>query len=131
MPEPSDPPDDQLITYLARGFTKAQAAQASGVSVRTVYRRLAAPDFVARVREARQELFDAAIGRLTAAAADAALTLQNLSAPSAAVDPKIKVAASKGVFDNLARLRSTVELADEVAELRQMVEELKRKAGKR
>ncbi len=130
MPEHSKPAgraaaDEILVGYLARGFTKAQAARATGVGVRTVFRRLSDPAFAARVRESRKELLDAAVGRLTAAAADAALTLAALVVPNAAVSEKTKVAASKGVIEMLSRLRSTVELADEVAELRQQVEELK------
>jgi hypothetical protein len=128
MSQPANPKgraaaDDLLVTFLARGYTKAQAARATGVAVRTVFRRVADPAFAARVREARRELLDAVMGRLATAAGDAALTLATLVAPSAAVGEKVKVAASKSVIELMTRLLTTVELTDRLEELERLVAE--------
>jgi hypothetical protein len=46
--------DTGLIVSLACGTSVETAAQKAGMSVRTVYRRLADPEFVAQVNEVRQ-----------------------------------------------------------------------------
>ena len=59
--------DEALALALACGATVEQAAQKAGVSARTAHRRLAAPAFQRRVREAKVEMVQRATAVLTAA----------------------------------------------------------------
>jgi hypothetical protein len=58
--------DEALIAALAAGASPAAAAGQAKVSARTVFRRLADPEFRRRVDDARAELLERAVGRLTA-----------------------------------------------------------------
>ncbi len=70
--------DAAAIASLARGETQAAAAAASGLSERTIRRRLADPGFRQAVAEARREAVQRALGVLAAGATGAAATLVRL-----------------------------------------------------
>jgi AcrR family transcriptional regulator len=103
-----------MIAAMAGGRTVAEVAQSAGVSERTVYRRMADPSFAWCVREARTELLEQAVGRLADAATRAVDTLlAGLTAPSEAV----RVRAAVALLDQLAKLRSLVEVEQRVTAL--------------
>ena len=56
--------DRLIIEALAMRQSQAVAAQAAGVTARTVARRLSDPRFVARVRQRQAEIADEDLGRL-------------------------------------------------------------------
>jgi hypothetical protein len=70
--------DDVLAAALAAGKLLAEAARDAGVSERTVSRRLAEPDFRARVAAIRAEMIDRAAGRMSDMLAEAADQLRRL-----------------------------------------------------
>lgn len=70
--------DPDLILNLARGLSHVKVAELSGVSERTIARRLAEPDFRRAVDDARAELMSQALGVLVATSSSAALTLEQL-----------------------------------------------------
>ena len=67
--------DAELVLALACGATPENAAQKAGLSVRTVYRRLAEPAFRAQVRDMRTEMVRRMAGMLTAAGVPVAKVL--------------------------------------------------------
>lgn len=67
-----------LLGALATGATYEEAAQAAGLSERTVRRRMADDDFRARLWEARSIYLNRALGRLAERSVDAVETLAAL-----------------------------------------------------
>jgi hypothetical protein len=112
--------DAALALALARGLTIARAAKTAGVSEATAYRRLREEPFRQTVRDLRTQMTAEAVGVLAAASADAARTLTMLATKSKREE--IALAAARAVLDQAARLREQTDLAQELADLRAMVE---------
>ena len=79
--------DASLVLALACGASPENAAQRTGLSLRTVYRRLAEPAFCAQVMDLRVEMTRRLAGMLTAAGVGSVKTFTTLqdSAASEAV----------------------------------------------
>jgi hypothetical protein len=100
--------DATLLAALASGATAAEAAATAGVSERTVRRRLSAPDFAARLEQARAEILDVALVRLSARALAAVDVLAALTGPD--VGPATRLGAAKAILDLGMRLRNELEM---------------------
>ena len=108
------PADELLIHALASGQTDIQAANAAGVSARTVRRRRGERAFMRRVRKARAELVSGAAGRLAGTLAAASDTLAALLADD---DPMIRMRAADKVLAHGLRAAELVSLEERVSEL--------------
>jgi hypothetical protein len=108
---------------LAAGQSIAAAARAVGKNERTLRRWLAEPGFLARVREARRQLFELTLAKLAGVGPQAVDTLLALMRDGA---PALKLAAVRTILYATPKWREHVELGDELAELRRHVEELNR-----
>ncbi|HWB10244.1 MAG TPA: hypothetical protein VG826_13520 [Pirellulales bacterium] len=106
--------DDGLILALAAGATVREAAEQAGVGERTVYRRLADADFRQAVSEARDRLFDAALGRLAGLASRAAETLERLMESDR---PSEALGAAKAVLQLGPRLREAANIEERISRL--------------
>ena len=103
-----------LIVALARGAGVREAAQQTGVSERTVYRRLRSPDFQRKLQSARGSMLADAVGRLSCAATQAAETLTDLlSSPS----ESIRLGAARTILEVAPRLKEIVEFESRLTEL--------------
>lgn len=111
--------DDTVALGLAQGLPLATVAEQSGVSVRTISRRLADPVFRQRVSQLRRDALAAAAGQLSAAAVEATARLRQLVQST---DGKIALGAARAVLEFAKSLGETVDLAAEVEELRRLVE---------
>jgi hypothetical protein len=100
--QPLSPKDEALALELARGKTRVEAAKAMGLGERTVYTKLARPEFSRRVRDLRAEFIGDAVGRLTEASTAAADTLKELLAPEVA--PTVRLGAARAVLADLVSL---------------------------
>lgn len=96
------------VLALAGGATQDAAAEAAGVSRRTVVRWLGDPAFVARVSATRDAAFAAALGRLSEAAVRAADTLQELLADKNAA---IRLGAASAILRAAPAWRESCDLA--------------------
>jgi len=106
--------DETLVTLLASGVTRQQAAQSAGVGERTVYRRLEDPAFRAKIEEARADMLARTSAMLTAAGAAAAGTLIRLLR---AESDAVKLSAASRVLELGGRLRTDLELEARLAAL--------------
>lgn len=115
--------DAALVVALAGGAIPRDAATAASVSERTVWRRLADPSFRRCVLEARAELVNRSLGRLSDAAVKASDALVALLD---CTDERARHAAAKTILDyalpmqdrftqQAATLRPTRELSLEEA----------------
>jgi hypothetical protein len=94
--------DEQLIAALAAGLTHAKAGEAAAVSDRTVRRRLADPDFRARLRDAQDRALDEALGRLAGGAVAAVERLLLMLQPG--VPHAVQLGAARAVLSNALRV---------------------------
>src|SRR5438128_1740636 len=90
-----------LIVALACGNTAKEAAEKAGVGERTVYRRLADQEFMARVNQARNLMIGQAVGRLSLTCAKAAETLEKLLDSD---NERIRLQAAKAILDHAIKL---------------------------
>lgn len=111
--------DEKLLIALACGATAAKAAHDADVSVRTVERRLAEPDFQARLRHLRGDMLERAGGALVAAAMKSVQTLlmlQDVSQP-----PATRLGAAKAILELGLKIREVAELEVRLRELEERV----------
>jgi len=100
MPRKSNRAAEQvLLTALAFGATVENAARKAGIGERTAYRRLADPDFRARLSQARQEAVVRTAGMLTGAAVGSVKTLVDLQ-QDASVPAAVRRGAARDVLEN-------------------------------
>lgn len=111
---------EALILALACGATVEAAARQSGVSDRTVYRRLEDPVFKARVQEVRGEMVRRSAGMLTAAAGQAVQTL--LALQKEAMPPAVRLGAARAVIELGLKVREVAELEARIAALERLAE---------
>lgn len=98
--------DDRLLTALAGGCHIENAAVAAGISERTAYRRLADPDFRAKLDSARESLRESILAKLAEAGHDAIGTLWVLMQESE--DEGIRLKAAKALLDSLMNSHATM-----------------------
>jgi hypothetical protein len=116
--------DDALIMAIAVGRTREQAAERTGASVATVYRRLGDPGFRRRVAEARAPLLEQAIGRLVDATTEAADTLRSRLT---AEPESVRLGAAKTLFEQPTK---GLELLDPLREVEQPERSASTREGK-
>jgi hypothetical protein len=87
--------DELLITHLAAGKTRDEAARLCGIDPKTVWRRMQNPEFRRRVEAAKQEIVESIRGELRRAGHQAVQTLESLLV---ADDPKVRLGASKALL---------------------------------
>lgn len=114
--------ETELVLTLACGASPENAAQKAGVSVRTVYRRLAEPAFRAQVSELRAEMARRTAGMLTAAGLGAIRTLTTLQ--ESAVSESVRLSAARAVIELGCKLRESVELTEQLTALEARLESL-------
>ena len=120
--------DGELVLALACGASPESAALKSGLSPRTVYRRLADPAFRERVNQVRADLARRAAAMLTAAGLGAVQTLTTLQ--ESASSESVRLGAARAVLELGCKLRDVVELAERVAALEARLHALLGGAGR-
>jgi hypothetical protein len=109
----------RMVAVLARGGSQQEAADAAGLSVREVRRRVREPDVERRLRSARREHQRQMMGRIAEAGIEALDTLRELLGKEQPVETRFK--ASKEVLraavHNLDSLATREELDELQAQL--------------
>ena len=98
---------DALLEALAAGCSQAEASRRTGLSTRTIARRLADESFKRQITAARDRMVDNAHGRIADVASKAVTTLEELLTDDS---PTIRLGAARAVLEGLTRLREGVEL---------------------
>jgi hypothetical protein len=106
----------------AKDLQQLAAANKAGLSRRTVYRRLADPDFRAQVTEVRAEMVRRAAGMVSAAGLGAAKTLTALQ--ESATSESVRLGAARATIELGCKLRETVEWTERLAALEGRLEDL-------
>jgi hypothetical protein len=111
--------DDTAILALACGATVEKAAQQAGLNKRTLYRRLAEPDFRRQVQAVRAEMVQRLAGTLTAAGTEAVKTLLDLLKGATAA--AVRLGAARAVLEIGVKFREMADLEERLATLEQQV----------
>jgi hypothetical protein len=98
---------------LACGASVAQAAAKAAVSTRTVYRRLADPEFREQLRTLQAEMTQRAADLLLAGTVQATRTLLDLLAPG--TPAHVRRAAARDILELGLGLRQAAELEERLA----------------
>jgi len=105
---------------LAVGTSASEAARQTGISLSTVNRRLADPDFRRFVAQLRGQMLERALGRVTDSMSKAADTLAGQLDAS---EPAIRIRAARALLSLGLRLHDAVDIVERI---RQVEEELAR-----
>lgn len=108
--------DHLLLQAMLRGDSQVEAARASGLSERTVRRRLTDPVFSAALRAARDETTRRTSDALAGAAERAVTTLTEL-VDDRSVPPAVRRSAARDLLQLSVRAREQVDLVDRLEEL--------------
>jgi hypothetical protein len=106
--------DDQALLLLASGKSVTKTAAKTGLSRRTLTRRLNDPAFRRRLSKFRAELFERGMGILAAAQAGAASALVRLLKSE---NESVRLGASRSVFELGAKIRENVEIEERLSAL--------------
>jgi len=103
-----------LLLALACGATVEHAARKAGVGERTVYRRLADPEFRQRLHQLRVEMVQRTAGMLTGAGMGSVKTLVDLQ-NDVAVTAGVRRRAARDVLELGLKFRETADLEERLA----------------
>ena len=106
--------EQALLAALAIGATVENAARKAGISERTAYRRLADPDFQARVDQMRRENLARTAGMLSGAALGSVKTLVDL-AQDVSVPASVRRGAARDVLEMAVKYRESAEMEQRLA----------------
>jgi hypothetical protein len=120
--------DEALILALTCGATVETAAHKAGLSRRTAFRRLADPEFLKRLNEARAEMAQRSSAMLTAAGLESIKTLVTLQ-QNPSVPATVRRAAATSVIELSLKFRHALEWENRLAILERRLEELPRTIG--
>ncbi len=104
-----------LLLALACGATVEQATRQTGLSERTIYRRLKNRSFREELNAIRDDMVRRSAGMLTAAAGEAVKTLVQLM--GSGVPPATRLGAARAILEIGIKVREVSELAERVAAL--------------
>jgi hypothetical protein len=104
-----------LLAILAAGTSASEAARRTGISRRTICRRLKDPAFQAELLRLRRRMLDRCIGAVTKSSIQAARTLAQLLDPG--VGENTRLGAARALLERAFHLRETFELEQRIAAL--------------
>jgi hypothetical protein len=105
--------EDELALALACGASVDHAAHKSGLTPRTVYRRLSQPAFRQRVQALRADMVQRAAGTMTAASLEAIRTLVELLPPQ--VPDAVRLGAARTILEVGMKLRQVADFEARLA----------------
>ena len=115
--------EDALLIALACGATVEAAAKQCGVHDRTVYRRMADPEFQTQLKAIRSDMVRRAAGNLTAAAGEAVRTL--LALLKEPTPHATRLGAARAILEIGMKVREIAEIEADMRELEKQVESIK------
>jgi len=113
--------EDALLVALACGLSIEQVARQTGVSARTIHRRLGEANFRFRLDELRFEMLDRSCAMLTAAGVESVRTLAELLKPQHPATTRLQ--AARSILDLGVKFRQQVDVEQRMKLLEERFEE--------
>ncbi len=113
--------EEALLMALACGSTVDSAASKSGLSKRTIYRRLEDAEFRRQLQNYRTDMVYRATGMLTAASMEAVKTLLSLLGSGNAAAARL--GAARAVLDIGLKLRQASELEERMSKIEERLQQ--------
>ncbi len=111
---------EQAIAALLQHRTIADAARASGISEKTLWRWLQLPDFAAAYRAARRQVVERAVSELQAACGEAVETLKrNLHCEN----PAVEIRAAQIILEQAIKGVELMDLQERIERLEEKLNE--------
>jgi len=107
-----------LIVALASGESIREAARLSGMSERTIYRRLREDAFIQRVNHARTSMIQQAVGRLARSSAKASQVLEKLLDSNS---ERIRLQTARVILDSSIKLGDALMYEQRLSSLESML----------
>ena len=107
-------PDEQIIAALIANNSIQAAAEACGISARTIYDRMGYRDFKAMYSAARADIIRAAVMNMNSRLTEATETIFNIMNDTGN-PPATRLAAARVMLDNAAKFMDRLALADAIA----------------
>ncbi len=107
--------EDALLLALACGATVESASQKSGLSQRTIYRRMEDPIFRKKLQTYRNDMVGRATSMLIAASMEAVKTLLALMGSGSATAARL--GAARSVLELGLKLRQATELEERMSQI--------------
>src|SRR5262245_916864 len=101
----------EAIAALLEHSTIIAAAEDCGITRETLWRWMQRPDFQVAYRNARAQVFEAALSALQQASLDAAKTLHKILTDTAA-PASVRVSASRTVLEMVLKAREVLEIEE-------------------
>jgi hypothetical protein len=111
--------DEKLLMALAVGGTVDQAAQAAGLSRRTVHRRSKDPEFLRQLRQTKKDLTQRTAALLGGACGEAVKTLVILMREPSPF--AVRSGAARAIIEMSIKTRESGELEERLCELEQQL----------
>ncbi len=113
--------EEALLMALACGSTVESAASKSGLSKRTIYRRLEDAEFRRQLQNYRTDMVYRATGMLTAASMEAVKTLLSLLGTGNAAAARL--GAARSVLEMSLKLRQASELEERMTKIEERLQQ--------
>ena len=107
-------PDEQIIAALISNNSIQAAAEACGISPRTIYDRMGYRDFKAMYSAARADIIRAAVMNMNSRLTEATETIFNIMNDTGN-PPATRLAAARVMMENAAKFMDRLTLADAIA----------------
>jgi hypothetical protein len=121
--KPLSPKQLIAVAEILKGRQLIDVAAQLGITPRTLHTWRQLPQFVAALRDGRRQILDAVTGLLLQESTQAAMVLYQLLSCN---EPPTQARAATAILDRAMRGVELADLAEEVAELRALVEESNR-----
>jgi HEAT repeat protein len=112
--------DEKILLALMQSGTIAEAAEKSGLSQRTIFRRLSDEEFRTEWRSARRALVESSIGLMQTGMSRAVQTLLDILNDEKY--PAIRVRAAKIIIENSQRSLETFDAIERIEKLEKLFE---------
>src|SRR5262245_14449558 len=118
---------EEALAALLSTTSIEKAAQKAGLSERTLHNWLTEPEFLAAYRQARRQVVEGAVSRLQKATGAAVRCLKrNLTCGNVGAE----IRAALGILDHALKAVEVMDLAQQLAELKRQVEEVRQHADR-
>ena len=120
--------DEQIIAALFSTSSNKEAAALAGISTKTLYSRLAQPEFQEKVRAARRELLESVATEIQRCTTSAVRVIAEIREDEM-VNPAIRLQAADAILRHTVKLTDLVDLSARLEAMESKVNDMEKGAN--